>query len=260
MSPTRRTNEATAGPNEVAAAKTPAKTKSSERTGRVKRSSAKKAAAPSAKAAKASPGRRTPDSKQDQIVALLRQPGGTTLDVLVKSTGWQKHSVRGFLAGTVRKKLKLPLLSRKDRRLRTYRIGASRAVKAAKKTTAGVIRCPGGNVMRQLWRPRSRVCPISAMNELRKRWKLLFGVPPPIAEAQVHGAGRGYQMQVVASRPVRGQRNAGSRNCYAISNGDRTGVFSRIQISRHATHPAVAEHDPHRDGSRRRVRPGWPDL
>ncbi len=126
-------NEATAGPNEVAAAKTPAKTKSSERTGRVKRSSAKKAAAPSAKAAKASPGRRTPDSKQDQIVALLRQPGGTTLDVLVKSTGWQKHSVRGFLAGTVRKKLKLPLLSEKIDGIRTYRIGASRAGKAAKK-------------------------------------------------------------------------------------------------------------------------------
>ena len=126
-------NKATAGHDEIAAAKTPAKTKSSERTGRVKRSSAKKAAAPSAKAAKASPGRRTPDSKQDQIVALLRQPGGTTLDVLVKSTGWQKHSVRGFLAGTVRKKLKLPLLSEKIDGIRTYRIGASRAVKAAKK-------------------------------------------------------------------------------------------------------------------------------
>ncbi len=119
--------------NEVIVAKTAAETKSSDRPGRVKRSSAKKAAARSAKAAKAWPGRRTPDSKQDQIVALLRQPGGTTLDVLVKSTGWQKHSVRGFLAGTVRKKLKLPLLSLKIDGIRTYRIGTSRAVKAAKK-------------------------------------------------------------------------------------------------------------------------------
>ena len=126
-------NDATAGPNEVAAAKTPAKTKSSERPGRARRSSAKKAAAPSAKAAKASPGRRTPDSKQNQIVALLRQPGGATLDVLVKATGWQKHSVRGFLAGTVLKKLKLPLRSEKIDGIRTYRIGASRVVKAAKK-------------------------------------------------------------------------------------------------------------------------------
>ena len=126
-------NKATAGFNEVAAAKTAAETKSTKRPGHAKRSSAKKAAAPSAKAAKASPGRRTPDSKQDQIIALLRQPGGATLDVLVKSTGWQKHSVRGFLAGTVRKKLKLPLRSEKIDGIRTYRIGTSRAVKAAKK-------------------------------------------------------------------------------------------------------------------------------
>ena len=112
---------------------TPTEAKSRKRPGRAKRSSAKKAAAPSAKATKASPGRRSPHSKQDQIVALLRQPGGATLDVLVKATGWQKHSVRGFLAGTVRKKLKLPLLSLKIDGIRTYRVGASRAVKAAKK-------------------------------------------------------------------------------------------------------------------------------
>ena len=126
-------NKATLGPDEIAAAKTPAKTKSSERPGRVKRSSAKKAAAPSARATKASPRRRQPDSKQDQVLALLRRPGGTTLDDLVKATGWQKHSVRGFLAGTVRKKLKLPLISEKVDGIRTYRIGASRAVKAASK-------------------------------------------------------------------------------------------------------------------------------
>ncbi len=127
-------NKATAGRDELAAAKTPAETKSTKRPGGVKQSRAKKAAAaPSAKATKASPSSRKPDSKQDQIVALLRQPGGATLDVLVKATGWQKHSVRGFLAGTVRKKLKLPLLSEKIDGIRTYRIGASRAAKAAKK-------------------------------------------------------------------------------------------------------------------------------
>jgi Protein of unknown function (DUF3489) len=126
-------NKATVRPNEVVAAKTAAETKSSERPGRAKRSSAKKAAAPSAKATKPSPGHRDPHSKQDQIVALLRQPGGATLDTLVKATGWQKHSVRGFLAGTVRKKLKLPLLSEKIDGIRTYRIGVSRAGKAARK-------------------------------------------------------------------------------------------------------------------------------
>ena len=124
-------NRATADRDEVATANTPAETNSSERPGRAKRSSSKKAAAPSAKAT--SSGRPNPDSKQDRVVALLQQPRGATLDVLVNATGWQKHSVRGFLAGTVRKKLKLPLISEKVDGIRTYRIGASRAVKAASK-------------------------------------------------------------------------------------------------------------------------------
>ena len=124
-------NQSMAGRDEIAAAKTPGETKSSERPGRAKRSSSKKAAAPSAKAT--SSGRPNPDSKQDRVVALLQQPRGATLDVLVNATGWQKHSVRGFLAGTVRKKLKLPLISEKVDGIRTYRIGASRAVKAASK-------------------------------------------------------------------------------------------------------------------------------
>jgi hypothetical protein len=126
-------NRATGSRDEVATANTPAETKSSERPGRAKRSSSKKAAAPTAKATKASSGRPSPDTKQDRVVALLQQPGGATLDILVKATGWQKHSVRGFLAGTVRKKLKLPLISEKVDGIRTYRIGASRAVKAASK-------------------------------------------------------------------------------------------------------------------------------
>ena len=126
-------DNATAGPDEVVAANAPAETNSKERPRRGRRSSAKKAAVPSVKATKASSGRPNPDSKQDRVVALLRQPRGATLDILVKATGWQKHSVRGFLAGTVRKKLKLPLISEKIDGIRTYRIGASRAVKAAKK-------------------------------------------------------------------------------------------------------------------------------
>ena len=126
-------NRATGSRDEVATANTPAETKSSERPGRAKRSSSKKAAAPTAKATKASSGRPSPDTKQDRVVALLQQPGGAALDVLVDATGWQKHSVRGFLAGTVRKKLKLPLISEKVDGIRTYRIGASRAVKATRK-------------------------------------------------------------------------------------------------------------------------------
>jgi len=68
-------------------------------------------------------------------MALLQRPEGATLDALVKETEWQKHSVRGFLAGTVRKKLKLPLLSEKIDGVRTYRIGTAKAAKT-KKTAA----------------------------------------------------------------------------------------------------------------------------
>ena len=109
--------------------------KSGERLSLAKRSSTKKTAAVSAKATKASSDRAKPDSKQDKIVALLQRPKGATLDALVKETQWQKHSVRGFLAGTVRKKLKLPLLSEKIDGVRTYRIGTGKAAKS-KKTSA----------------------------------------------------------------------------------------------------------------------------
>ena len=121
-----------ANPDEITAADAPANTNSGQR-GRAKGSIAKKVDVASGKATKSSPARANPDSKQDQIVTRLQQPGGMSLDALVKATGWQKHSVRGFLAGTVRKKLKLPLVSEKVDGIRTYRIGASSAMKATNK-------------------------------------------------------------------------------------------------------------------------------
>jgi hypothetical protein len=128
-------NIAAADPDEVAVPDVSIEAKSSERPSRAKRSGAKKTAAVSAKATKASSDRVKPDSKQDRIVALLQRPEGATLDALVKETEWQKHSVRGFLAGTVRKKLKLPLLSEKIDGVRNYRIGTAKAAKT-KKTSA----------------------------------------------------------------------------------------------------------------------------
>ena len=129
-------SNAAADPNKVAAADVPPEAKSSDLPRRAKRSGAKKTAAASVKATKASPDRAKPDSKQDKIVALLRRPNGATLDALVKETQWQKHSVRGFLAGTVRKKLKLPLLSEKIDGVRTYRIGTAKAAKTKKASAA----------------------------------------------------------------------------------------------------------------------------
>lgn len=53
---------------------------------------------------------------------MLRSETGATLTALVAATQWQPHSVRGFLAGVVRKKLDLPLVSEATDDGRVYRI------------------------------------------------------------------------------------------------------------------------------------------
>lgn len=68
-------------------------------------------------------------SKTDTIVALLQRPEGATIKAIMKATGWQNHSVRGFLAGTVTKKMSLKLESEKTNGERIYRI--ARGKKAA---------------------------------------------------------------------------------------------------------------------------------
>ena len=65
-------------------------------------------------------------SKQEAVLALLRRPEGATLTAMMEATGWQPHSVRGFLAGIVRKKLKLKLESNKVADNRIYRIGSGK--------------------------------------------------------------------------------------------------------------------------------------
>jgi hypothetical protein len=61
-------------------------------------------------------------SKQSRVIAMLQSPDGATIDAIMEATGWQQHSVRGFLAGVVRKKLKLKLSSTKVDDHRLYRI------------------------------------------------------------------------------------------------------------------------------------------
>jgi hypothetical protein len=64
-------------------------------------------------------------SRTETILTLLKQPGGATLDAIMKSTGWQSHSVRGFISGTVRGKLSLKVVSERDGKgLRRYRVEA----------------------------------------------------------------------------------------------------------------------------------------
>ena len=64
-------------------------------------------------------------SKTAKILNLLQRPGGTTSKELMKATGWLPHSVRGFLSGTVRKKLGLTVTSTKgEEGERTYSVEA----------------------------------------------------------------------------------------------------------------------------------------
>lgn len=84
---------------------------------------AKKAKA--AKSAKSSGKKRSvrEGSKQAQVLDMLRRKGGCTLTEIMKATGWQAHTVRGFISGTVGKKLGIEVKSTKsDSGERTYSV------------------------------------------------------------------------------------------------------------------------------------------
>src|SRR4029450_11975460 len=68
------------------------------------------------------PHKADPGTKQSPLTAMLQSPAGATIAAMMKATGWQQHSVRGFLAAVVRKRLKLKLGSKKLNGIRVYQI------------------------------------------------------------------------------------------------------------------------------------------
>jgi hypothetical protein len=65
------------------------------------------------------------DSKQAQLIKMLERPDGATIEEIVKKLVWQSHTVRGAIAGALKKRLKLKVVSEKiEGRGRVYRIAA----------------------------------------------------------------------------------------------------------------------------------------
>jgi hypothetical protein len=105
-------------------------TKPKSRPKAATRSTIRKAAKPVSRkrsaAASSRPAAR-PDTKHARIIAMLRKPAGATIAAIMVVTDWQQHSVRGFLAGVVRKKLGLNLVSDQTDKGRVYRIKDGKA-------------------------------------------------------------------------------------------------------------------------------------
>jgi hypothetical protein len=103
------------------APKPPRDIKRAAKAARARKTTARRSKPKAALQAVAEPRSASP-TKQDTVLAMLRQAKGTTIAAIMEATGWQPHSVRGFLAGVIKKKFKLKLDSEKVGKERVYRI------------------------------------------------------------------------------------------------------------------------------------------
>jgi hypothetical protein len=113
--PTTASEPAESGKTRATARKPSAAIKSTRKPGQSKKAPKRR---PKAKTATPSQG-----SKSAHVIALLKKAEGATLAELMKATSWQAHSVRGFLSGTLRKKMGLKVKSvKRDDGERVYSI------------------------------------------------------------------------------------------------------------------------------------------